>query len=114
MYTLLNLSPRGGVKAAIPSSDRCLSSVGAFASGNLYWLVSNGWKKFPYVCCFDLETECFSTFPVPLKFIADKVNPKGMLYTWGIVCVFVMTIHQMNLSTIIVGIYARSMDFDQL
>ncbi|XP_047943211.1 putative F-box protein At3g52320 [Salvia hispanica] len=78
VYTLESGSTWRRVKGAIPSSDRCLSSVGAFASGNLYWLVSNGWKKFPYVCCFDLETECFSTFPVPLKFIADKVNPKGI------------------------------------
>ncbi|XP_047938971.1 putative F-box protein At3g16210 isoform X2 [Salvia hispanica] len=60
-----------GVEAANPSFDRCYTSVGAYVSGNLHWLVSNR-RGIPYVCCFDLETERFSTFSVPPKSVGIK------------------------------------------
>ncbi|XP_047964809.1 F-box protein At5g65850-like [Salvia hispanica] len=59
-----------------------ISSVAAFASGNLHWFVSNG-TEIPYICCFDLEKECFSTFSPPLECIKKPIFNKGMLYTVG-------------------------------
>ncbi|XP_047939466.1 F-box protein At1g47340-like [Salvia hispanica] len=49
---------------AVPSFNHCDKSVGAFVNGNLHWLVSNGQER-AYICCFDVETECFSTFSAP-------------------------------------------------
>lgn len=67
-----------GVEAAIPLFDHIYLSVGSFASGNLHWLVSyRVWM--PYVCCFDLETECFSTFSVP----PNRTRIKGKLCALG-------------------------------
>ncbi|KAL1557536.1 F-box protein-like protein isoform X1 [Salvia divinorum] len=67
-----------GVEAASPLFDRCHSSVGSFASGNLHWLVSY-MRGMPYVCCFDLETECFSTFSLP----PNIASIQGKLCTLG-------------------------------
>ncbi|XP_042067058.1 F-box protein At5g49610-like [Salvia splendens] len=61
---------------AIPSFDHCYSSVGAFVNGNLHWLVSSG-RKPPYICCFDVEIECFSTLSAPIE------RYYGKLYTLG-------------------------------
>ncbi|KAL1557538.1 F-box protein-like protein isoform X1 [Salvia divinorum] len=66
------------VEAASPLFDRCDSSVGSFASGNLHWLVSCR-GGMPYVCCFDLETECFSTFSLP----PNRASIEGKLCTLG-------------------------------
>ncbi|XP_047966945.1 putative F-box protein At3g16210 [Salvia hispanica] len=78
VYTLEAGSLWRGVEASIPLFDLIYSSVGSFVNGNLHWLVSYR-RGMPYVCCFDLETECFSTFSVPpnRKRIKEKLCTLG-------------------------------------
>ncbi|KAL1557362.1 F-box protein-like protein [Salvia divinorum] len=76
VYTLETGSSWRSIESASLSFRRCFSSVGALVNGNLYWLVSNDTQN-PYICCFDLETEGFSTFSAPVK------SNVGMLYTLG-------------------------------
>ncbi|XP_047943201.1 F-box protein At5g65850-like [Salvia hispanica] len=82
VYTLESGSSWRRVEGVIPSFDCCHSSVAAFVSGNLYWFVSK-FRKPPYVCCFDLETECFSTFSPPIECLKRNNVNKGMLCTLG-------------------------------
>ncbi|XP_041994134.1 F-box protein At5g65850-like [Salvia splendens] len=82
VYTLGSGSSWRRVKGVIPSFDRCYNSVAAFVSGNLHWFVSNG-SETPYICCFDLEKECFSTFSPPLECLKRTIFLHGMLYTLG-------------------------------
>ena len=84
VYTLESGSSWRHVEAAAtPLFDRCLRSVGALVSGNLHWLVSNK-NEIPYICCFDLEAECFSTLSPSLEcYYKGITSPKGTLYTLG-------------------------------
>ena len=62
VYTLETGSSWRPAEVVAPLFDCFYHSIGALCSGNLHWLVS--WE-IPYVCCFDLETERFSTFSAP-------------------------------------------------
>ena len=79
VYTLETGSLWRRVEVATPSFYRCFGSGGAFVSGNLHWLVSNR-LDHPFVCCFDLETERFSTFSAPPH---ERIGFQGKLYTLG-------------------------------
>ncbi|XP_041994184.1 putative F-box protein At3g16210 [Salvia splendens] len=85
VYTLETGSSWRAVEVAAPSFYRCYSSIGAFVSGNLHWLVSNKGEgpydwEMSYVCCFDLETERFSTLSTPPR---KRIGFKGKLYALG-------------------------------
>ncbi|XP_047938437.1 uncharacterized protein LOC125186146 [Salvia hispanica] len=76
IYTLGTGSLWRRVKAAAPLFRRSFNSAGVLVNGNLHWPVTND-NWFPYICCFDLETESFSTFSAPVKSLC------GMLFTLG-------------------------------
>ncbi|KAL1562165.1 F-box protein CPR1-like [Salvia divinorum] len=56
---------------------------GALVNGNLHWIVSSGSYDGKWICCFDLETERFSTFPAPplegSTFARDLFTLRGCL-----------------------------------
>ncbi|XP_047943217.1 F-box protein CPR1-like [Salvia hispanica] len=79
VYTLETGSSWRCVEAVAPLFDRLYHTVGALISGNLHWVVQHGWG-IPYVCCFDLETERFSTFYLPAT---NRQSIKPKLYTFG-------------------------------
>ena len=54
-------------------------SAGAFVNGNLYWFVSK--RRCPgvvfYICCFDVEKECFSTISAPVQSSRSVLSTLG-------------------------------------
>ncbi|XP_047943214.1 putative F-box protein At3g16210 [Salvia hispanica] len=67
VYTLEKGALWRRVETPIPSFARCYGSTAAFVNGNLHWLVSDDcdYTAGSYICCFDVETESFSTIPLP-------------------------------------------------
>ncbi|XP_057793094.1 F-box protein At3g07870-like [Salvia miltiorrhiza] len=64
VYTLGTGSCRR-VEAAPFQYSSGSGSFGVLVNGNLHWLVSSGSVDTNLISCFDVETECFSTFPAP-------------------------------------------------
>ncbi|XP_047959752.1 F-box/kelch-repeat protein At3g23880-like [Salvia hispanica] len=56
-------------RSIIPAALVLFNTIGIFFNGNLYWLVADPTQ----ICCFDLETELFSTF-----FHPPLVNPGSL------------------------------------
>ncbi|KAG6417681.1 hypothetical protein SASPL_119868 [Salvia splendens] len=65
-----------------PLFDWCYSSVGVFVNGKLYWLITKWKEKIPCICCFDIETEHFSTFVAPVD-AKRRDRIKWRLYALG-------------------------------
>ncbi|KAL1557479.1 F-box protein-like protein [Salvia divinorum] len=79
VYTLETGYPWRRVEAALSFDNYynfCFSSAGVYFNGNLHWLVSNG-RTSLYICCFDVETECFSTFSTPVESFMGKLHTLG-------------------------------------
>ncbi|XP_042010605.1 putative F-box protein At1g33530 [Salvia splendens] len=66
--------------AGATGSLRLLWENAVFFNGNLHWLASDS-KENPLVCCFDLETELFTSFVLPPR---DHINyDDGYLSYWN-------------------------------
>ncbi|KAL6583517.1 hypothetical protein OROMI_005595 [Orobanche minor] len=70
VHTLGSGSSWRRIKALPPPSYCNLFDFGSFINGNIYWLCSYG----NGACCFDVETECFTTLVTPTF---EKIPWKG-------------------------------------
>ncbi|KAH6821334.1 hypothetical protein C2S53_006165 [Perilla frutescens var. hirtella] len=61
------------------------NEFGALVNGNLHWLVSDSDKKW-MISCFDIETECFTTFSTPLCIKENKAFHGGVTVLNGRLC----------------------------
>ena len=46
--------------------------IASFSNGNLHWLAFNSQKK-NFICCFDLETELFTSFSLPPRVYGSNI-----------------------------------------
>ncbi|XP_047942168.1 F-box protein CPR1-like [Salvia hispanica] len=79
VYTLGTGSWRR-VEATTASFDYSYSIFGTFVNGNLHWIVSSDSNDTERICCFDVENECFSTFPAPPPLRDCRLDSRRRLF----------------------------------
>ncbi|XP_042067381.1 jacalin-related lectin 38-like [Salvia splendens] len=81
VYTL-GTGPWRRVEAVTTSFDYSYSIFGTYVNGNLHWIVSSDSNDTEWICCFDVENECFSTFPAPPPLRDCRLDSRRRLFAF--------------------------------
>ncbi|XP_047949579.1 F-box protein At5g49610-like [Salvia hispanica] len=90
------------VVAAQPGFNRMNRGCAAFLNGNLHWFAYDSEDNF-FVCCFDIETELFTSFSIPCDYNGKSEGNnqlyilEGQLYLCSIIDFQHVVIWKMNI-----------------
>ncbi|XP_047949599.1 F-box protein At3g07870-like [Salvia hispanica] len=74
------------ISKASPGRPLLDRNIASFSNGNLHWLASDSQKK-NFICCFDLETELFTSFSLPPRvYGSNKLREYRLCILEGRLC----------------------------